>query len=145
MTIKLLIAEDHELMRNTLKSILGRMEDFSIIGLAENGEKAVALTLKEKPDIILMDIDMPIMNGIEATRIIYRQHPDIGIIAFSMVAEEYAVYDMIEAGARGFVLKGEHQNLLKMAIRTVHNGGTYFSEGIAQYANSKDLKYHKGF
>lgn len=102
MPIKLLVAEDHELLRNGLKDILERIDkEFKVIGLAENGKQAVSLALKEKPDVIIMDIDMPVMNGIEATRQISKHYSDIGIIGFSMSAERWKVLDMVEAGAKG--------------------------------------------
>jgi DNA-binding NarL/FixJ family response regulator len=134
MAINILVAEDHFALRNSMKDILERIDDdFQVISLAENGKVAVDLVRCQQPDIILMDIEMPIMNGIEATKLIVDEHPGIGIIAFSMLDEGWAVKEMVNAGARGYLLKDTGKLELKEAIKSVAEGKTFFCKEVERH------------
>lgn len=110
-------------------------KDFFVIADAANGKESVDLVIQEQPNIILMDVEMPVMNGIEATYRIIEQYPEIGIIGFSMSGERYTVCDMIEAGARGYLPKNTHKDELRLAIRKVYEGGSYYSKEVAKHIN----------
>lgn len=134
LTIKLLIAEDHKMLRNELRDILERIDkSFEVIGLAENGKQAIDITLKERPEVIIMDIDMPVMDGIEATKKIMELSSDVGIIGFSMSAERWKVLDMVQAGAKGYLLKNSGKNELQAAIKSVYQGNSYFCKEVQKW------------
>lgn len=128
--IRIIIADDHQLFRNGLKILLDAFEEFSVVGEAGNGQDLIKI-IKETPcDIILMDIDMPVMDGIEATRRVLEIEPGIHIIAVSMYGEEDYYDKMVDAGAKGFLLKDSDINEVKEAIINVFNGGNYFSQEL---------------
>ncbi|MFP4489523.1 MAG: response regulator, partial [Bacteroidales bacterium] len=135
--IKIVLADDHQLFRNGLKILLDAFDNFEISGEAGNGEEVLQLISGSPCHIILMDIDMPVMDGIEATRRVTEINPDIKIIALSMYGEEEYYHRMVEAGARGFLLKDSDINEVKDAITTVHNGGNYFSQELLQHVIQK--------
>lgn len=135
--IKILLADDHQLFRNGLKILLDAFDNFEISGEAGNGEEVLKIISGSDCHIILMDIDMPVMDGIEATRRVTEINPDIKIIALSMYGEEEYYHRMVEAGARGFLLKDSDINEVKDAIITVHNGGNYFSQELLQHVIQK--------
>ena len=103
--VKIIIADDHQLFRNGLKILLNAFPDFEVAGEASNGEEFIRVIRETKADIALMDIHMPEMDGIEATRKGLRLCPELNIIALSMYGEEEYYYKMVDAGAKGFVLK----------------------------------------
>ena len=103
--IKIVLADDHQLFRNGLRILLDAFDDFEIAGEASNGEEVLDITAGTECHIILMDIDMPVIDGIEATRRCIEIKPDIKIIALSMYGEEEYYHRMVEAGAKGFILK----------------------------------------
>ncbi len=131
--IKIVLADDHQLFRNGLKILLDAFDDFEIAGEACNGDEVLKIIENSKCHIVLMDIDMPVMDGIEATRRALEINPDIKIIALSMYGEEEYYHRMVEAGAKGFILKDSDINEVKDAITTVHNGGNYFSQELLQH------------
>lgn len=135
--IQILLADDHQLFRNGLKILLDAFDNFEISGEAGNGEEVLQIISGSPSHIILMDIDMPVMDGIEATRRVTEINPDIKIIALSMYGEEEYYHRMVEAGARGFLLKDSDINEVKDAIITVHNGGNYFSQELLQHVIQK--------
>lgn len=135
--IKILLADDHQLFRNGLKILLDAFDNFEISGEAGNGEEVLQIISGSDCHIILMDIDMPVLDGIEATRRVTEINPDIKIIALSMYGEEEYYHRMVEAGARGFLLKDSDINEVKDAIITVHNGGNYFSQELLQHVIQK--------
>ena len=128
--IHIIITDDHQLFRNGLKILLNSFPDFEVTGEASNGEEFVNLLKNTKAEIALMDINMPEMDGIEATRRGLRINPEINIIALSMYGEEEYYYKMIDAGARGFLLKDSNINEVREAILTVIRGGSYFSQKL---------------
>lgn len=124
--VNVLIADDHELYREGFRVMLKKNIDFFLMGEAENGQELVKLAGVLRPDIIITDIKMPVMDGIEATRILKTSYPQIGVIAISMFDDENLIVDMMEAGARGYLLKNAHKNEIFDAIRTVHEDKTYY-------------------
>ena len=132
MNIKILLADDHQMVREGLRSLLEKESDFQVIGEAEEGRQAVHLVRKLQPDVVVMDITMPNLNGVEATRQIVSEYPDIKIIALSMHFSRIFVLNMLKAGALGYILKGDSSEELIEGVRTVSAGGAYFSPKAAK-------------
>ena len=133
----IIIADDHQLFRNGLKMLLESIPDFEIAGEASNGEEFLQLLKNYPADIALMDINMPEMDGIEATRRGLKICPTISVIALSMYGEEEYYYKMVDAGAKGFVLKDSDISEVKEAIITVRKGGSYFSQELLYHVIQK--------
>jgi DNA-binding NarL/FixJ family response regulator len=131
-TIRVLIADDQTITRSGIRSLLASQEDIEIFGEAQNGEEALELCSSMQPDVVLMDLRMPGINGIDATRRIHRTYPHIGILVLTVFEDDTSVFPAIRAGARGYLLKNTDQEELLRAIHTVANGGAIFSPGIAQ-------------
>lgn len=129
--IKLLIADDQELILESLNIVLGMEEDISVVGLAKDGEVAVQFCERYTPDIVLMDIHMPILDGVNATKIIKERFPDIKIIILTSYKEVDYVLNALGNGAEGFLLKAIHPKNLVAGIRVVHTGGTLISQEMA--------------
>ena len=117
MKTRVLIVDDHQAFRDGLKAVINHETDMEVVGEAEDGEKAVALTRELLPDIILMDVKMPIMDGAEATRKILAEMPGIVILALSLYTDEGFMTGMMRAGALGYILKGCDYEELSAAIR----------------------------
>lgn len=143
-TLKIAIVDDHEMFRSGLKLILSQNENIEIVFEAENGKELLQFLQKEKPDIILMDINMPLMNGYETTIKSLEIHPGLKIIAVSMLDHEIHYTRMIKAGVIGFVLKSSGTKELNTAINEVSKGNTYFAldllRQIALKTNDKKAK-----
>ena len=131
-TINILLAEDHAIVREGLRSLLARETDFKVIGEAENGREAVALAGKFQPDIVVMDIAMPQLNGMEATRQILQKVPTTKILILSAHSDDAYVDKVMALGAAGYILKQSASHVLPMAIREVHQGKPFFSPDVAQ-------------
>jgi len=131
MTISVLLADDHKIMRDGLRSILEQHPKFTVAGEAENGRKAVQMALEKNPDVVVMDVSMPDLNGIEATRQILEARPATRVIALSMHSDKRFVVGMLKAGAAGYLLKDCAAQELALAITTVAAGKTYLSPDIA--------------
>lgn len=131
MTIKVLLADDHKIVRDGLRTLLEKHADIAVLGEAEDGREALHLTRKLSPDIVVMDIAMPELNGIEATRQILSDHPGVKIVALSMHSDKRFVSEMLKAGASAYLLKDCAFEELITAIRTVMKGKIYLSPGIA--------------
>ena len=131
-TIRVLIADDQTITRSGIRALLAAQETVEIVGEAQNGEEAITLASSLQPDVILMDLRMPGVNGIEATQRIHRASPHIGILILTVFEDDTSVFPAIRAGARGYLLKNTEQEELLRAIQTVANGGAIFSPGIAQ-------------
>ena len=123
--VKVLIADDHALIREGLCKILNMQETIEVIGEAENGDQAVDLALKCNPDVVLMDINMPGSNGIEATRSIKNLRPEIGVIALTIHDQEDYLFELIKAGVSGYVLKDISPDLLVQTIIGVSRGESF--------------------
>ena len=135
--IRIIITDDHQLFRNGLKILLNSFPDFEVTGEASNGEEFLKLIQSVNADIALMDINMPEMDGIEATRRGTKLIPAINIIALSMYGEEDYYYRMVDAGAKGFLLKDSDINEVREAILTVAKGGSYFSQELLYHVIQK--------
>lgn len=129
--IKVMIAEDQELIRQSLEFVISNKEDMQIVALAATGKQAVELAKEKKPDIILMDIRMPEMDGVEATKIIKKMFPQIKIIVLTTFDDDEYVFDALKNGASGYLLKGISLNELVESIRIVMNGGSLINPSIA--------------
>ena len=130
--IRVLIADDHPLFRDGMHGLLDSVEDTEVVGEAATGEEAVGLAAEARPDVILMDIKMPGINGIEATREVLSKNPNIGILVVTMLEDDDSVFAAMRAGARGYLLKGAEQAEVLRAIRAVANGEAIFGPGIAR-------------
>jgi len=131
-TIRVLIADDQTITRSGLRNLLADDATIEVAGEARNGAEAIGLAASLEPDVILMDLRMPDVNGIEATRRIHRVSPRIGILVLTVFEDDTSVFPAMRAGARGYLLKNAEPDELLRAIRTVANGGAIFSPGIAQ-------------
>jgi DNA-binding NarL/FixJ family response regulator len=130
-TIRILIADDHPMFRFGLRALLEAEGGFAVIGEAGDGEEAVTLTESLQPDVVLMDINMPKLSGVEATRRIVARQPEAGVLVITMVDDD-TVFAAMRAGARGYLLKGAEGEETLRAIRAVANGETIFSPGVAE-------------
>jgi len=131
MASNVLLVDDHKIMRDGIKSILDRSGDFEVIGEAEDGRDAVAICRREKPDIVLMDIGLPGLNGIETSTEILRENPGIKVVILSMYDDEHSVVSAMHSGARAFVLKKASKTDLLGALRIVAKGGLYLSPEVS--------------
>lgn len=120
--IKVLIVDDHNLVREGLKAVFDQGDEVDIVGEAGSGEEALEMVDKVKPDVILMDISMPGMNGIQATKLIREKHPEARIVMLTMLDQEGYVYEAVKAGATGYMLKNTSSDDLVHAIQTVYEG-----------------------
>ncbi|WP_026664177.1 response regulator transcription factor [Butyrivibrio sp. FC2001] len=144
--IKILIADDQELMRQSLKMILGGVEDFEVTGAVSNGTDVIRSIRENKPDVILMDVRMPKMDGVVCTKIIKENEPDIKIIILTTFDDDEYVFNAIKNGASGYLLKGVSFEELIEAIRKVHSGMAIMNDDItnkvlklfSEMAKSKD-------
>jgi DNA-binding NarL/FixJ family response regulator len=130
--IKVLLVDDQELITASLAIVLGGESDFEIVGTAENGKVALELTKQLSPDVVLMDIHMPEMNGVDATAQIKGQFPSVKVIILTTFEELGYVRDALAAGAEGYLLKAIHPKDLAAGIRLVHHGGTLITQEIAK-------------
>ena len=127
-----IIVDDHTLFRNGLRILLNTLEDYQVIGEASNGKQFLELLEKGIPDLVLLDINMPVMDGIEAATIAQKQYPELKIITLSMYGEEDYYYKMVNAGVKGFVLKNSDIKEVKTALDVVYDGGSFFSSELLQ-------------
>ena len=130
--IRILIVDDHPLFRDGLRALLESVPDLQVMGEATTGNEVIALATSLQPDVILMDIKMPGMNGIEATRRILHTSPHIRILILTMFEDDESVFAAVRAGARGYLLKGAVQEETLRAIRAVASGEAIFGPAIAE-------------
>jgi DNA-binding NarL/FixJ family response regulator len=130
-SISVLVADDHPVFRQGLRALLEGVPDIELIGEAADGEEAVSAALELKPDVVLMDVRMPGLNGIDATRKIVAADPGIGILVLTMFEDDDSVFAAMRAGARGYVLKGSEQEEVMRAIRSIASGEAIFGPAIA--------------
>lgn len=121
-TIKVIIADDHAMVREGIRGFIESEPGFEIVGTAENGKQAVDLALNVNPDVVLMDLVMPVLNGIDAIRMIKTKKPDIKILVITSFSEDDKVFPAIKAGASGYLLKDTSPQQLIQAIQAVYNG-----------------------
>lgn len=129
--IRVLIADDHQVVREGLATVLKSKEDIEVVDIAKDGIEAVEKAGRLIPDVILMDISMPRMNGVEATRQIKREHPHIGIVVLTMFDEEEYIFDLVQAGATGYLLKDADSGQIAKAIRAVAQGESLIHPAVA--------------
>jgi len=132
MPIKVLIADDHVFYREGVRAFLGNTSDIEVAGEANNGEEAVTKAKELAPNVILMDLKMPGMNGIEATRRVHEANPGIGVLVLTMFDDDDSVFAAMRAGARGYLLKDADKDEVVRAIIAVERGEAIFSPTIAQ-------------
>lgn len=146
-TIRLVIADDHEIFRDGLALMLSKQQDIALAGQAANGRELIALVEEIQPDVIMTDVKMPLMDGIEATRTLLSRHPDLKIIALSMFDEENLIVDMLEAGAKGYLLKNADKQEILDAIHSVYEDKTYYchhtSSKLASLISKSKFNPHK--
>ena len=130
--MKVIIVEDHAIFREGLKRIITELDDLELIGEAPNGAVFLEMLKKHTPDLVLMDIQMPVMDGIEATEKALIRNPSLKILVLSMFGEEEYVYSMVDKGIYGFILKTSDVSDFKKAIQKVSEGQQYYSEEIMQ-------------
>lgn len=138
MKINILIADDHKLIRDGIKNYLNDYEDFDVIAEAGNGKEVLEI-LKSgiRIDIILMDINMPVMDGLETTQLVLKEYPDIKILALTMINDKAYIKEMIDFGALGYVLKDSEKEEIELAIRTVSKGIKYVGGGVMEILLSR--------
>lgn len=130
MSIKVLLVDDHKIMRDGLKALLEKAEDIDVVDEAADGSESVRKALEERPDVIVMDLTMPGMSGIEATRRIVEADPDARILALSMLQDRGCVVESLKAGAKGYLIKNCAAEELLIAIRALAGGGSYLCAKI---------------
>src|SRR5919202_5964605 len=130
--VRVLIADDHPLFREGMRGRLDRVADVAVVGEAESGDEAVELARKLKPHVVLMDIKMPGLNGIEATREILRANPRVGVLMLTMFEDDDSVFAAMRAGAKGYLLKDSGGEGVVYAIRAVTSGEAVFGPGVAE-------------
>src|SRR5579862_1479341 len=131
MRFDVLLVDDHKIMRDGIKAILSRSDEFRVVGEAESGTDAVQFVKNHRPDLVLMDIGLPGLNGVETTAEILRYHPNCKIIILSMYDDENSVVSAIRSGARAFILKKASDTDLLEALRMVSRGGAYLSPQVS--------------
>jgi DNA-binding NarL/FixJ family response regulator len=130
--IRVIIADDHAIFRSGLKLLLKKAKRICVVAEAENGQQAIDQAALHQPHVILMDIQMPKLNGVAATRTILQQFPDIGIIALSTYNDDHFIVDMLHAGASGYLLKNTNAKELQQAIELVFMGEVFYAEPISK-------------
>ena len=125
-SIRIVIADDHAMLREGFRNMLRRHTEIEFAGEAENGRELIALTEQLRPDIIFIDVHMPVMDGIEAARFIHKNYADTRMIALTSFDEEHLIVDMLEAGASGYLLKNAEREEILQAIHAVYNNNTYY-------------------
>jgi DNA-binding NarL/FixJ family response regulator len=129
--IKVLIADDHRVVREGLSAILKTKEDIDVVGEAQDGQEAVEKARSLVPDVILMDVSMPRMGGVEATRVIKRELPHIGIVALTMYEEQKYIFDLVRAVATGYLLKDTDSSQIVKAIQSIYRGESLIHPSVA--------------
>jgi len=138
--ITVLLAEDHQIVREGFRSLLKHERDIEVVGEAETGRQAVVLVKKLRPAVVVMDIAMPLLNGLEATRQIRKDCPDTRVLILSAHSDDAYVDQMMGLGAAGFLLKQTSSHVLATAIRKVQNGNTFFSPDVSKRLGNRDRK-----
>jgi DNA-binding NarL/FixJ family response regulator len=131
-SLRVLLADDHPVFRDGLSSLLRSLDDVELVAEASTGAEAVALSEQHQPDVIVMDLHMPDLNGIDATREVVRAQPRVGVLFLTMFEDDDSVSAAMRAGARGYLLKGASQDEIVRALRSVASGEAIFGPAIAQ-------------
>jgi len=131
-TLKLLLADDHEVVRKGLRSILETQRDCEVVGEAADGRQAVALVKELNPDIVILDISMPLLNGLEATRQILKMRPQTKVLVLTVHEADPLIRDVLDAGARGYILKSDAGRDLVSAVESLRRNKTFFTSRVSQ-------------
>lgn len=129
--IKIILADDHELFRDGFAAMLKKQPDIELVSEAKDGEELIRLTRLLKPDVVITDVLMPVVSGIDATKTILKEFPHIGVIALSMSNQDNLIVQMMEAGALGYLIKNAHKDEIVEAIKTVYKGDKYFCKSTS--------------
>lgn len=132
MPLRILLADDHTILRNGLRLLLERQPEFTVVAEAANGREAIDLAARESPDVAIIDIAMPVLNGIEAAQRISSAHPKVAIIILSVHSDESYILRALKAGARGYLLKDSPEGDLLQAVRAVAAGKAFFSPAVSK-------------
>lgn len=138
--IRVIIVDDHELFRNGIAMAINKLKYAEVVGEASNGIELLSILENKDADVIFMDIKMPEMNGIEATFLALKKDPSLKIIALSMFGDEEYLHNMLDAGAKGFLLKNIRKNELDIALQLIADGKNYYSEELLQFFTNKFIK-----
>jgi two-component system response regulator NreC len=131
--IRVLVVDDHTIVRDGICALLGLAGDMEVVGEAANGREALEMVRKLVPDVVLMDISMPVMGGLEATRRIRKEFPKVKVLALTQYDDKAYVFPVIEAGASGFISKTAASSELASGIRSVHRGDSFLSPSVARF------------
>lgn len=129
--LRILVADDHRLFRDGVRALLGSLPGFEVVAEASSGEEAIEAARLAEPDVVLMDVQMPGLNGLDATRRILAERPGTGVVVVTMYEDDELVFAALRAGARGYVLKGAGQEQLLRAVRAVARGEALYGPGVA--------------
>jgi DNA-binding NarL/FixJ family response regulator len=129
--IRVVVVDDHQIVREGLSSLLGALDGLEVVGTAEDGRDAIHVVAESAPDVVVMDIQMPHLDGIEATRMITGRQPDVRVVMLTMNEDDETVLSAIRAGASGYLLKGSGADEVKTAIRAAAGGGMVFGATLA--------------
>lgn len=130
--VRVLVADDHPIFRDGLAVLLGSVDGIEVVGTAATGAEAVTLAVDLLPDVVVMDVQMPGLNGIEATRRLATEASSVGVVVLTMSEDDGTVFSAVRAGARGYLVKGAEQDEIVRAIRTVASGGAVFGATLAR-------------
>ena len=136
MSLRIVLADDHQMFRHALRALLAREPDLEVVAEASTGDEVLAIAAAQAVDLVCMDIAMPGMDGIEATRRLLARHPGVRVIGLSAFADRQFVIDLLDAGARGYITKAEAGDELLRAIHTVREGRTYLCPDVAATVTS---------
>ena len=134
--LRILVVDDHDDFRSGLEALVSATESTELVGIARNGQDAVRIALDLQPDVVLMDLHMPQLNGIEATERIVASSPHIGVLVLTMMEDDESVFAAVRAGARGYLLKGARRAEIVRAVEAVGAGDVIFGPGIAERVTS---------
>jgi DNA-binding NarL/FixJ family response regulator len=140
--IRLLLVDDQSLIRQGLKAMLELEPDLEVVGIADNGETAIEQVEELQPDVVLMDVRMPVMDGRAATRVICKQFPKVKVLVLSTFDDDRYIADSIRAGAKGYLLKDMPSEELAQAIRIIHRGYTQMGPGLMEKLISSTVSSH---
>jgi len=137
--ITIVLADDCDYYRDSFEFLLGKYDELKVVASAANGRDLIDKVRHHLPDIVFIDIKMPVMDGIEACRVLHDQYPEIGKIAITMYEEKFLMREMLKAGARGFLLKNTQKAGIVQCIKTVHSGGVLYYDGCSPFIMSRLL------
>lgn len=141
--LKVFIVDDHEFFRNGLKLVINKLKYARVSGEAANGAEFLESIAGNEPDVVLIDIQMPVMNGLEATRKALEEYPDLKVVALTMFDDEHYIQSMIDAGAKGFLLKNITKEVLDQALQAVAAGNSYYSPELWEFFARKVTREKK--